>query len=32
MRAPDNLTPGDPLTVLATCAFGDELEMLQSPA
>jgi AcrR family transcriptional regulator len=32
MRACDHLTPGDPLTVLADCAFGDELGMLQSPA
>ena len=32
MRACDHLTPGDPLSVLAYCAFGDGLEMLQSPA
>ena len=32
MRAPEHLEPGDPLTTLAVCAFGDELEMLQSPA
>src|SRR6478736_7636419 len=24
MRAPEHLEPGDPLTTLATCAFGDE--------
>ncbi|WP_081794987.1 TetR/AcrR family transcriptional regulator [Nocardioides sp. URHA0020] len=32
MRAPEHLEPGDPLTTLATCAFGDGLEVLQSPA
>lgn len=32
MRAPEHLTPGDPLTTLAACAFGDELGMLQSPS
>ena len=32
MRAPEHLEPGDPLTALATCAFGDALEVLQSPA
>lgn len=32
MRAPEHLEPGDPLTTLAVCAFGDELEVLQSPA
>ncbi|KQW45168.1 TetR family transcriptional regulator [Nocardioides sp. Root1257] len=32
MRAPEHLEPGDPLTTLATCAFGDDLEVLQSPA
>jgi len=32
MRAPQHLEPGDPLTALAVCAFGDELEVLQSPA
>jgi AcrR family transcriptional regulator len=31
MRALENLEPGDPLTALAVCAFGDELEVLQSP-
>ena len=32
MRAPEHLTPGDPLTTLALCAFGEDLEVLQSPA
>ena len=32
MRAPEHLTPGDPLTTLALCAFGDDLEVLQSHA
>jgi AcrR family transcriptional regulator len=32
MRAPEHLTPGDPLTALTTCAFGDALEMLDSGA
>jgi AcrR family transcriptional regulator len=32
MRAPEHLVPGDPLTALATCAFGDALELLESPA
>jgi AcrR family transcriptional regulator len=32
MRAPEHLEPGDPLTTLAACAFGDELAVLQSPA
>ncbi|CAI9418403.1 TetR/AcrR family transcriptional regulator [Nocardioides sp. T2.26MG-1] len=32
MRAPEHLAPGDPLTALTTCAFGDALEMLESPA
>jgi AcrR family transcriptional regulator len=32
MRAPEHLGSDDPLTALATCAFGDELEMLQSPS
>ena len=32
MRAPEHLEPGDPLTALATCAFGDALELLESPA
>src|SRR3954469_17820209 len=31
MRAPEHLEPGDPLTALATCAFGDALELLESP-
>ena len=31
MRACDHLTPGDPLAVLADCAFGDELADLQQP-
>ncbi len=32
MRAPEHLEPGDPLTALATCAFGDALELLGSTA
>lgn len=32
MRAPEHLEPGDPLTALATCAFGDSLELLESSA
>jgi hypothetical protein len=32
MRAPEHLDPGDPLTALTTCAFGDALELLESPA
>jgi AcrR family transcriptional regulator len=32
MRAPEHLEPGDPLTALTTCAFGDALELLESPA
>jgi AcrR family transcriptional regulator len=32
MRAPEHLVPGDPLTALATCAFGDALELLEFPA
>jgi len=32
MGAPEHLEPGDPLTVLATCAFGDALELLESGA
>ena len=32
MRAPEHLTPGDPLTTLAACAFGDALELLESQA
>ncbi len=32
MRAQDHRRPGDPLTVLAECAFGDELDLLQSKA
>src|SRR3954468_1837622 len=32
MRAPEHLEPGDPLTALATCAFGDALELLESGA
>ncbi|MBZ5740878.1 TetR/AcrR family transcriptional regulator [Nocardioides mangrovi] len=32
LRAPENLKPGDPLTVLAVCAFGEDLEVLQSLA
>ena len=32
MRAPEHLQPGDPLTALATCAFGDALELLESDA
>lgn len=30
MRAPEHLSPGDPLTALADCAFGDSLELLES--
>ena len=32
MRAQEHLEDGDPLTALTTCAFGDALEMLESPA
>ncbi|MDF1602971.1 TetR/AcrR family transcriptional regulator [Nocardioides sp. YIM 152315] len=32
MRAHEHLGEGDPLTALTTCAFGDALEMLESPA
>jgi AcrR family transcriptional regulator len=32
MRAPEHLDPEDPLTALTTCAFGDALELLESPA
>lgn len=32
MRAPEHLEPGDPLTALATCSFGDALELLESSA
>lgn len=32
MRAPQHLEPGRPLTALTTCAFGDALELLESPA
>jgi AcrR family transcriptional regulator len=32
MRAHEHLDEGDPLTALTTCAFGDALEMLESPA
>jgi AcrR family transcriptional regulator len=32
MGAPGHLSPGDPLTALATCAFGDALELLESGA
>lgn len=28
MRAPEHLEPGEPLTALAACAFGDALEQL----
>ena len=31
MGAPEHVRPGDPLATLTTCAFGDDLEMLQSP-
>ena len=31
MRAPEHLEPGDPLTALATCAFGDGLAVLGGP-
>ncbi len=30
MRAPEHLAPGDPLTRLTACAFGDALEVLES--
>jgi AcrR family transcriptional regulator len=32
MGAPEHLDPGDPLTALTTCAFGDALELLESSA
>ena len=32
MRAPEHLEPGEPLTALTTCAFGEALELLESPA
>jgi AcrR family transcriptional regulator len=32
MRAPQHLEPGDPLSTLTTCAFGDALELLESSA
>jgi AcrR family transcriptional regulator len=32
MRAPEHLDPGDPLTALTTCAFGEHLELLESKA
>jgi AcrR family transcriptional regulator len=32
MGAPDHMRPGDPLNDLATCAFGDALELLESQA
>ncbi len=32
MRAIEHLEEGDPLSTLAACAFGDELDLLQSPA
>ena len=32
MRAPEHLAPGDPLAALTTCAFGDALQVLESPA
>ncbi len=30
MRAPEHLVPGEPLTALATCAFGDALQLLET--
>ena len=30
MRAPEHLAPGEPLTALATCAFGDALALLET--
>jgi AcrR family transcriptional regulator len=30
MGAPEHMEPGDPLSALATCAFGDALELLES--
>lgn len=30
MQAPEHLQPGDALATLTTCAFGEDLEMLQS--
>jgi AcrR family transcriptional regulator len=30
MRAPEHLDPGEPLTALATCAFGDALALLET--
>ena len=32
MDAPEHLRPGDPLEELAACAFGDALELLESPS
>jgi AcrR family transcriptional regulator len=32
MRAPEHLHPGEPLTTLAACAFGDSLQLLSTPA
>lgn len=32
MGAPEHLAPGDPLTALTTCAFGEMLPLLESPA
>ena len=32
MRAPEHLHPGEPLTALTTCAFGDALPLLSTPA
>ena len=32
MRATEHLEPGRPLTALTTCAFGDALPLLESPA
>jgi AcrR family transcriptional regulator len=30
MRAPEHLAPGEPLTALASCAFGDALALLET--
>jgi hypothetical protein len=32
MRATEHLEPGQPLTALTTCAFGDALPLLESTA
>jgi len=32
MRAPEHVAPDDPLSALTACAFGESLELLESPA